>query len=148
MKLSLSLGWFEKAPRKKQFLKNSSYQGLFDLYTGRLLQKVGLTPSMNEKPAGKLWLCHRNPRSKQETNLSSEQLADSFEQLKSSGRDLTIGIGGPDGFSQQQIDILRPDLILSFGKITMPHELALVVVCEQLYRIQCILGNHPYHQGH
>lgn len=59
---------------------------------------------------------------------------------------LLFAIGGSDGFSEQTRR--RAALTLSFGKMTLPHELARVVLLEQLYRAFTILKNHPYHLGH
>ena len=54
--------------------------------------------------------------------------------------------GGADGFAG---DTLRQaDFTLSLGKMTLAHELARVVVLEQLYRAFTILKGHPYHLGH
>jgi 23S rRNA (pseudouridine1915-N3)-methyltransferase len=39
-------------------------------------------------------------------------------------------------------------LLLSFGAITLPHELARAVLAEQIYRALTILAGHPYHSGH
>ena len=38
--------------------------------------------------------------------------------------------------------------IVSFGRITLPHELARAVAAEQIYRALTILAGHPYHSGH
>ena len=59
---------------------------------------------------------------------------------------LLFAIGGSDGFSEEARR--RARFILSLGKMTLPHELARVVLLEQLYRAFTILKNHPYHLGH
>jgi 23S rRNA (pseudouridine1915-N3)-methyltransferase len=38
--------------------------------------------------------------------------------------------------------------MVSFGKMTLPHELARVILAEQVYRAMTILAGHPYHSGH
>ena len=76
---------------------------------------------------------------------ASEELATHLEELALSGRsDLTFVIGGSDGVAQQVRD--RADETLSFGPITLPHNLARVVLLEQLYRAFKILRNEPYHK--
>ena len=57
----------------------------------------------------------------------------------------SIGIiGGADGHLQSTRD--KADLILSFGKLTLPHMLMRAVLSEQIYRIQTIIAKHPYHR--
>ena len=53
-------------------------------------------------------------------------------------------IGGADGHLQSTRD--KADLLLSFGKLTLPHMLMRVVLTEQIYRIQTIISHHPYHR--
>ena len=55
-------------------------------------------------------------------------------------------IGSADGFSETARQ--QADLMLSLGKMTLAHELARVVLLEQLYRGFTILKGHPYHLGH
>jgi len=59
---------------------------------------------------------------------------------------LVLAIGPADGWSPAAR--ARADLLLSFGRITLPHELAAVVAAEQLYRALTIRAKHPYHCGH
>ena len=61
---------------------------------------------------------------------------------------LEIHIGGPDGLSQLQMETIAPARTLSFGPITLPHELAAVVAAEQIYRAFTIIKGEPYHLGH
>ena len=72
--------------------------------------------------------------------LSSEQLAGWLEERRQAGLDLCFVVGGPGG-----LELDRFDTKLSFGPITLPHQLARVVLLEQLYRAHKILAGEPYH---
>jgi 23S rRNA (pseudouridine1915-N3)-methyltransferase len=71
--------------------------------------------------------------------MTSEELARWLEDRRQSGRDLCFVIGGPTGLD------LPSDHRLSFGPATLPHQLAQVVLLEQLFRAHKILANEPYH---
>jgi len=78
--------------------------------------------------------------------LSSEELAEFLEREQVNATPLLFAIGGSDGFSEEARR--QAGLILSLGKMTLPHELARVILVEQLYRAFTILKHHPYHLGH
>jgi 23S rRNA (pseudouridine1915-N3)-methyltransferase len=79
--------------------------------------------------------------------LSSEAFASHIGRIRDAGtQHLVCAIGPADGWSATARD--RADLLLSFGPITLPHELARLVLAEQLYRALTILAGHPYHSGH
>jgi len=63
-----------------------------------------------------------------------------LEQRRQSGRDLCFVIGGPYGLELDAVDHR-----FSLGAITLPHQLARVVLLEQLYRAHKILAGEPYH---
>ena len=63
-----------------------------------------------------------------------------LEERRRSGRDLCFVIGGPFGLELETVDHR-----LSLGAITLPHQLARVVLLEQLYRGHKILAREPYH---
>jgi 23S rRNA (pseudouridine1915-N3)-methyltransferase len=63
-----------------------------------------------------------------------------LEDRRQSGRDLCFVIGGPFG-----LDLDHVDHRLSLGEMTLPHQLARVVLLEQLYRGHKILAREPYH---
>ena len=73
--------------------------------------------------------------------LDSIAFSDFLEQRRASGRDLCFVIGGPFG----NLQLERVDHRLSLGAITLPHQLARVVLLEQIYRGHKILGGEPYH---
>ena len=76
--------------------------------------------------------------------LSSEKLAEKLSRLGTTGRsDLVFVLGGPLGLSDEILG--RADELLSFGKITLPHALARVVLLEQLYRATKIERGEKYH---
>jgi 23S rRNA (pseudouridine1915-N3)-methyltransferase len=104
----------------------------------RLLKLV----SRHGRPAPVLILL--DSRGKQ---LSSEELADFVRDHRDRGsQDLIFAIGPSDGWSAEVRK--QANILLSLGKITLPHELARVVLTEQLYRAFTILAGHPYHSGH
>jgi 23S rRNA (pseudouridine1915-N3)-methyltransferase len=72
--------------------------------------------------------------------LDSEAFAQFVERRRHEGRDLCFVVGGPYG-----LDLDGVDHRLSFGPITLPHQLARVVLLEQLYRAHKILAGEPYH---
>jgi 23S rRNA (pseudouridine1915-N3)-methyltransferase len=78
--------------------------------------------------------------------LSSEELAEFLAREQRNAVPLLFAIGGADGFGDEARR--EAGFVLSLGKMTLPHELARVVLVEQLYRAFTILKNHPYHLGH
>ena len=79
--------------------------------------------------------------------LTSEEIANFLEYHQGHDtQELLFAVGPADGWSDATRAIASN--ILSFGKVTLPHELARVVLLEQLYRGFTILKGHPYHQGH
>ena len=79
--------------------------------------------------------------------LSSEELARWLRRQRDEGRQrIVFAIGPADGWSDHER--ARAGLLLSLGPMTLPHELARVVLSEQVYRAFTILAGHPYHTGH
>lgn len=79
-------------------------------------------------------------------NISSIELAEKVEGWLLNGcSEICFLIGGADGHLPATRD--KADLILSFGKLTLPHMLMRAVLCEQIYRIQTIISGHPYHRA-
>lgn len=72
--------------------------------------------------------------------MDSLQFARFVRERRESGRDLCFVIGGPRG-----LDLDSCDLKLSFGPMTLPHQLARVVLIEQIYRAHKIIAREPYH---
>ena len=65
-----------------------------------------------------------------------------FARLLEKGKDLVFLIGGAEGVSEETRQ--AASLTLSLGRMTLPHELARVLVAEQIYRGFAILRGHPY----
>lgn len=77
--------------------------------------------------------------------LGSEDFATQLGKIRDGGkRQLILAIGGPDGHDPQLR--ARADLVLAMGKMTWPHQLARILIAEQLYRAVTILSGHPYHR--
>lgn len=91
-----------------------------------ILSGIGQSTLVACDPGGKAW--------------SSEELA---ELLGREGA-VSFVIGGPEGLSAKVL--ARANHKIAFGRITLPHELARVVLLEQVYRGFTILRGHPYHR--
>jgi 23S rRNA (pseudouridine1915-N3)-methyltransferase len=72
--------------------------------------------------------------------LDSAGFARFIEERRMSRRDLCFVIGGPFG-----LELERADHRLSLGAMTLPHQLARVVLLEQLFRAHKIIAREPYH---
>ncbi len=79
--------------------------------------------------------------------LTTDQFAERVRSLRDNGtRHLILGIGPADGWSASAR--AAAGLRLSLSAMTLPHELAALVLAEQIYRVSTILQGHPYHLGH
>ncbi|MGH9564517.1 MAG: 23S rRNA (pseudouridine(1915)-N(3))-methyltransferase RlmH [Candidatus Angelobacter sp.] len=79
--------------------------------------------------------------------FTSEEFAELLRDQQDRGtQNLFFGVGPANGFTDTGRGVA--DLILSFGKMTLAHELARIVLLEQIYRAFTILKGHPYHIGH
>jgi 23S rRNA (pseudouridine1915-N3)-methyltransferase len=79
--------------------------------------------------------------------LSSEELAALLRARRDAGQQtIVFAIGPASGWSDRAHS--QAQSILSLGRMTLPHELARLVLAEQLYRAFTILAGHPYHTGH
>ena len=77
--------------------------------------------------------------------LSSPGLAAFLEQRAQEGREVCFIIGGPEGLPPQVRQGVN--LAWSFSDLTFPHDLAMVVLAESLYRASTIAAGHPYHKA-
>ena len=77
--------------------------------------------------------------------LASDELASLFSNVMNSGKnDIVFLIGGSHGMSQKVKESCN--LTLSFSKMTFPHQLARVMLCEQIYRALTIISGQEYHK--
>jgi len=145
--VKLRVAWIGKT-------KQPAIQSLTDEYLERLSHYAdaqGL--AVKDEPA-LLKLCGRDARPVRHSlvlldsrgkQLSSEELA-LFLGKYSDNNPLLFAVGPANGFTEG----IRREAkqVLSLGKMTLAHELARVVLLEQLYRAFTILKGHPYHLGH
>lgn len=76
--------------------------------------------------------------------LNSRELAEFIDKRALEGREVSFIIGGPDGLLPAVIE--QADFHWSFGKLTFPHDLAMVILLESLYRASTISAGRPYHR--
>jgi 23S rRNA (pseudouridine1915-N3)-methyltransferase len=78
-------------------------------------------------------------------NLTSPAFSDKLENWKNEGvPEIAFAIGGADGHGPEILD--RADLKLALGSMTWPHQIARILLAEQIYRAMTIQSGHPYHR--
>ena len=147
--MKLKIAWIGKT-------KESAIQTLTDDYLKRLARYCYVEGTSLKDEAALLKLCDRNTRPARHTlvlldargkQLSSEELAKFLgEYQERNSLPLLFAVGPADGFTETARRSAA--LLLSLGKMTLAHELARIVLLEQLYRACTILKGHPYHLGH
>jgi 23S rRNA (pseudouridine1915-N3)-methyltransferase len=147
--VKLRVAWIGKT-------KEPAIQSLTDEYLKRLSHYADAQGMALKDESALQKLCGRDARSAKNTlvlldshgkQLSSEEFAKFLgDYLDRNPLPLLFAVGPANGFS----DEIRQEanLLLSLGKMTVAHELARVVLLEQLYRAFTILKGHPYHLGH
>ena len=110
-------------------------------YTGRIKDycKFEMVQLKDEKAAaayGRAFKVVLDPAGEQ---LTSRELAAFLEKTT---RETAFFVGGAEGFSDEFR--ARADRLISLSKMTLPHELARVILAEQIYRAFTILRGHPY----
>lgn len=77
-------------------------------------------------------------------DLTTLKLAKRLETWMLDGRDVVLLIGGADGLDEELK--ARADDRIRLSSLTLPHGMARLLLCEQLYRAVSVLKNHPYHR--
>ena len=132
----------------KRISRYAQAEGLALRDEAALLQLCGRTAPGKAKTkttsAGKSTLVVMDSRGKQ---FTSEELARFLGDYQDRNPlPLVLAIGPADGFSEAARSAAQHTI--SLGKMTLAHELARVVLLEQIYRALTILKGHPYHSGH
>jgi 23S rRNA (pseudouridine1915-N3)-methyltransferase len=136
--------------------KEPAIQALTDGYVKRLSHYADVAAGAVRDESALLKFCARDARPTRHTlvlldgkgkQLSSEELAKFLqEHQERTTLPLLFAIGPADGFTDEARQ--AAGLVFSLSKMTLAHELARIVLLEQLYRAFTILKGHPYHLGH
>ena len=77
-------------------------------------------------------------------DLTTQQLAQRLDGWMREGGDTAFVIGGADGIDSHLKE--RADDTIRLSSLSLPHAMARLVLCEQIYRAHSVLRNHPYHR--
>ncbi len=136
--------------------KSDATDRLFDDYLTRATRYIPCSSQLfDSEPAFLDWIDRQPGRAaayailldSRGQQLTSTDFAARLGRLRDDGTQrLVLAIGPADGWSAAART--RANLLFSLGLITLPHELARIVLAEQVYRALTILAGHPYHSGH
>jgi 23S rRNA (pseudouridine1915-N3)-methyltransferase len=154
MKLSLVAigdklpGWAETAC--SEYLRRMPREARIEVVAVKPERRIGLTAAQ-VKTAEAARLLERCPRDallvaldEHGRQVSTRELADLLAGWRAAGRDVALLLGGAEGLAAEVL--ARADLKLALSRLTLPHALARVLLCEQLYRAASLLAGHPYHR--
>ncbi len=146
------------APRRAR-AKTEAADRLFEEYVERAARYIPCETLSFETEAGFLAWLERQDRQAGRTAafvvlldsrglmVTSEEFAGHLKRLRDqSVQRVVLALGPADGWSAAGRS--RGNLLISLGRVTLPHSLARVVLAEQVYRALTILAGHPYHSGH
>jgi len=125
-----------------EYLKRLSRFGGYELVTVKAGTRDEVSARLLERSQG----CFRIALDERGESLSTRAFADKLQTLALRGdvKSVAFLIGAADGHN----DALRGscDLLLALSPFTLQHELALLVLLEQLYRVASLKGGSPYHR--
>jgi len=155
--VKIKIAWIGKT-------KEPAIQSLTDEYLKRISRYVPVEGLAVRDEAALLQMCGRAPLAK--TSKTTNPVKSTLVLMDSRGKQfsseefarflgdyqdrnplpLVFAVGPADGFSEAARRAAQHTI--SLGTMTLPHELARVVLLEQVYRAFTILRGHPYHSGH
>jgi len=130
-------------------MKNAALRAVCDEYLDRLRHYTKVEEHETKDEARVLGTVPEGARlvalTRRGDEWSSVQLAEWTERWEMDGRDVVFALGGADTLPD---DVLRKaERLWSLSQLTLPHEVARVVLYEQLYRAHTIRRGEPYHRG-
>lgn len=149
--MKITVAWIGKT-------KEPAIASLTEEYLKRISRYVAVEGKSVRDEEALLALCGRDARGQNKKatlvlldsggrEYTSEQMAQFLGDYQDRNPlPLVFAIGGADGFSDATKSAAHH--LISLGKMTLAHELARVVLLEQIYRAFTILKGHPYHCGH
>jgi 23S rRNA (pseudouridine1915-N3)-methyltransferase len=150
--MKITVAWIGKT-------KEPAIASLTDEYLKRISRYVSVEGKSVRDEAALRAMCGRDSRGQSGTRATlilmdsrgREYSSEQFAKFLGDYQDrnplpVVFAIGGPDGFSDATKSAAQHTI--SLGEMTLAHELALVVLLEQIYRAFTILKGHPYHRGH
>lgn len=155
--MKIKIAWIGKT-------KEPAIQSLTDEYLKRISRYVQVEGQSVRDEAALLQMCGRSasPKANKTSSYAKSTLAlmdsrgkkyssEEFARLLGDYQDsnplpLIFAVGPADGFSEAARSAAQH--MVSLGTMTLAHELARVVLLEQIYRAFTILKGHPYHSGH
>ncbi len=126
----------------EEYLKRLSRFGNYELLVIKAGGREGVSARLLEKSQG----CFRIAMDERGECLSTRKFAERLDTLAMRGDVKTVAflIGAADGHTPELRDAC--DLILTLSSFTLQHELALLVLLEQLYRMESLKSGMPYHR--